>query len=109
MQVENHAMKNINAQILSCLDTLHELQQSIIKQQWQMLVKHTQSYENEVAKLNQIMKHGDKSYQKELQSLYYSQRRIMRLIYQAQQQTHDAIISADEGKRKVKRLSSLVS
>jgi len=107
---KSHTTKLFKAQLALCSDILYQLQQSIIKQQWHMLAEHTQAYEKGIAKLQQIIAQNSPIptiYQKQFVGLHYNQRRIMRLIHQAQQKTKDAIASADKGISKVNKLSAL--
>jgi len=102
-------LQALDTHLSQCSAALQHAQQTVIKQQWHLLGEDIRNYETEIANLQKVANLIDDiptTQQQSLQHLYYNQRRVMRLIHQAQTKTSESITSADKAIKKVSRLAS---
>ncbi len=101
--------QKLDTHLLQCLAALQHIQQTVVKQQWHLLGEHIQIYETKISNLQKVtnlINDIPTTQQQSLQHLYYNQRRVMRLIHQAQTKACESIDSTDKALNKVNRLAS---
>lgn len=99
----------LHTHILQCSIALQEVQQTAVKQQWHVLGRDIASYEAEITRLRHILQHINnipKACLASLQHLHYNQRRVMRLIHQAQTKTKESISAANKAITQASYLTS---
>ncbi len=111
---DNHSsslMLQFSAQVNTCLYHLDMIRQAVVKKRWENLSHTIKHYTHEMNQLENICKHFKALPKKcihTFQHLLRQQRRIMRMIHQAQQQTQSNILTTNQGLSRTKKLSHIL-
>ncbi|HIP07366.1 MAG TPA: hypothetical protein EYG66_05825 [Mariprofundaceae bacterium] len=104
-------LSQFSMQADKCQHSLVGIQQSVVKKKWVHLAHVITGYTNEINKLEVLCTNYGvlpKTCLHIFQHLLRQQRRVMRMIHTAQQQTQDDMIAADKGLHKTKKMSLIL-